>query len=73
MSIRDAFKADFGIDVLVERGIGQGDDPFMIESCSAIDAIRTQLNLLRGLGRGRRELWRLLQAEAAPEIGPAVP
>jgi hypothetical protein len=72
MNLRDALKADFGIDVLVERGSGQRDDPFVIEPCSAVDATRTQLNLLRGLGSGRREMWRLLQAETAREIAPLV-
>lgn len=72
MNIRQALTADFGIDVLVEHGSGQVDDPFVIEACSARDATRTQLNLLRGLGRGRQELWRLVQAGTASEIGPAV-
>lgn len=72
MNLRDALKADFGIDVLVERGSGRQDDPFVIEPCCAADATRTQLDLLRGLGRGRRELWRLLTAETARDIGPAM-
>jgi hypothetical protein len=72
MKLRQALMDDFGIEVLLERGSGQRDDPFVIEPCSAAEATRTQLNLLRGLGRGRGELWRLLQAEAAPEVAPAV-
>jgi hypothetical protein len=50
-------------------GTGLADDPFVIEPCSATDATRTQLNLLRGLERGRGELWRLLEAQP---VGPAV-
>ena len=69
MSLRQSLKEDFGLEVLVEGGSGLRDDPFVIERCSAADATRTQLNLLRGLGRGRRELWRLLQMEP---VVPAV-
>ena len=69
MNLRQLLKADFGIEVLVQGGTGRADDPFVIESCSAMDATRTQLNLLRGLERGRGELWRLLQAEP---VAPAV-
>jgi len=69
MNLRQSLKKDFGIEVLVEGGNGLRDDPFVIEPCSAMDATRAQLNLLRGLGRGRRELWRLLQVES---VAPAV-
>lgn len=68
MNIREALKADFGIDVLIRGGSGRVVDPFVIEPCSSRDATRTQLNLLRGLERGRQELWRLLEAEAVPEV-----
>jgi hypothetical protein len=69
MNLRQLLKADFGIEVLVQGGTGLADDPFVIEPCSATDATRTQLNLLRGLERGRGELWRLLEAEP---VAPAV-
>jgi hypothetical protein len=69
MNLRQALKADFGIEVLVQGGCGLPDDPFVIEPCSAMEATRTQLNLLRGIERGRGELWRLLQAE---RVAPAV-
>jgi hypothetical protein len=69
MNLRQLLKRDFGIEVLVQGGTGLADDPFVIEPCSAMDARRTQLNLLRGLERGRGELWRLLQAEP---VAPAV-
>jgi hypothetical protein len=68
MNIRESLKADFGIDVLIRGGSGRVVDPFVIDPCSSRDASRTQLNLLRGLGRGRQELWRLLEAEAVPEV-----
>ncbi|MBN9601094.1 MAG: hypothetical protein J0G28_15660 [Afipia sp.] len=68
MTIREALKADFGIDVLIRGGSGRIADPFVIEPCSSRYATRTQLNLLRGLGRGRQELWRLLESEAVPEV-----
>lgn len=69
MNLRQALKADFGIEVLVQGGCGLRDDPFVVEPCSATEATRTQLNLLRGIERGRGELWRLLQAES---VAPAV-
>ena len=69
MNLRQLLKADFGIEVLVQGGTGLADDPFVIEPCSATDATRTQLNLLRGLERGRGELWRLLEAQP---VAPAV-
>ena len=69
MNLRQLLKADFGIEVLVQGGTGLADDPFIIEPCSATDATRTQLNLLRGLERGRGELWRLLEAKP---VAPAV-
>jgi hypothetical protein len=72
MTIREALKADFGIDVLIRGGSGRMVDPFVIDPCSSRDAIRTQLNLLRGLGRGRQELWRLLEAEADREVAPTM-
>ena len=69
MNLRQSLKADFGIEVLVEGGSGLPDDPFVIEPCSAMEATRTQLNLLRGFKRGRGELWRLLEAKP---VSPAV-
>lgn len=72
MSLRAALKEDFGIEVLLKSGTGSKSDPFLIEPCSALEATRTQLNLLRGLERGRGELWRLLTSEPAREIGPAI-
>lgn len=71
MSLRDALKADFGVDVLVNGGSGRCNDPFIILPCSAAEAVRTQLVLLRGLGRGRGELWRLVQAEPVAGFAPA--
>ncbi|MFG1289816.1 hypothetical protein [Xanthobacter versatilis] len=72
MKIREALKADFGIDVLIMGGSGLSTDPFVVEPCSAADATRTQLNLLRGLGRGRCELWRLLSAERGFEVTSSI-
>lgn len=69
MNLRQLLKKDFGIEVLVQGGTGLADDPFVIEPCSAMEATRTQLNLLRGLERGRGELWRLLEAvSVAPTV-----
>jgi len=69
MDLRQALKSDVGIEVLVAEGEGLRTSPWVIEPCSADDATRTQLNVFRGLCRGRRELWRLLQAEPAVDVG----
>jgi hypothetical protein len=63
MNIKEMLAADFGIEVKIASGSGLRAHPYVIEACSAAEAVRTQLNLLRGLGRGRRELWRLLSVE----------
>ena len=65
MNIKEMLRADFGIEVRIVRGIGQRDDPFVVEACSPAEAVRTQLDLLRCLGRGRSEMWRLLAVETA--------
>lgn len=72
MNLRQALLDDFGIEVLVGRGSGLRDDPFVIQPCSAAEATRTQLNLLRGLGRGRGELWRLLSSESALDVAAKI-
>ncbi len=72
MNLKDALKTDFGIEVLISKGIGAADDPFVIEPCSVLNAVRSQLNVLRGISRGRGELWRLLTAEDAHDVGPSI-
>lgn len=72
MNLREALRADFGIEVRIEGGTGARTDPFVIEACSAADATATQLDLLRGLCRGRRELWRLLDVEAVGDGSPTL-
>lgn len=62
MSIKLRLLADFGINVLIERGRGSRADPYVISPCSADMATQTQLDLLRGLGKERQELWRLTDA-----------
>ena len=63
MGVKEILAADFGIEVKIASGTGLRADPYVIEACSTVEAVRTQLNLLRGLGRGRRELWRLFNVE----------
>lgn len=70
--LRDVLKSDFGIDVLLESGEGTRDDPYLIMPCPAAVAARTQLDLLRGLERGRGELWRTVRAETVAELGPSI-
>jgi hypothetical protein len=64
MNVKKMLAADFGLEVKIAGGSGLRADPYVIEACSAADAVRTPLNLLRGLGRGRGELWRLLSVES---------
>lgn len=64
--------ADFGIDVLIEGGRGSRADPYVISPCLADMATQTQLDLLRGLGKGRQELWRLTDAEMVPEAKASI-
>ncbi len=63
MGIKEILAADFGIEVKIACGSGLRADPYVIEACSTVEAVRTQLNLLRGLGRGRCEPWRLFSVE----------
>lgn len=72
MNLRHALRADFGVNVLIESGRGLRHDPYVIEPCSAAVATRTQLDLLRGLGYGRQELWRLTGAAMVPAPGTLI-
>ncbi len=66
MTLRLDLKADFGIDVKIDGVEGTRRDPFRLEPCTADEGALTQLALFRGLGFGRQELWRLLDAEVLP-------
>lgn len=61
MNIRELLKRDHGIDIQISRGIGRRHDPYVVDQCSAADCALTQVRLLRGLGRGLGELWRIIE------------
>ncbi len=63
MTISETIKADFGLDVLIQSGNGTRAEPFVLEPCTAEVATAAQLNFLKGLGLGRREIWRLKAVE----------
>lgn len=73
MNIRDRIRLDHGIDVRISAGSGRREDPYVIEDCSAAEAALTQMQLLRGLGLGVGNLWRIIEwlpcdAGAATEV-----
>ncbi|HOF42100.1 MAG TPA: hypothetical protein PLD73_18680 [Candidatus Hydrogenedentes bacterium] len=61
MNIRQLLKRDHGIDVRISAGIGRRDDPYVLDKCDVEEAALTMLQLLRGLGRGLDELWRIIE------------
>ena len=60
MRVRDLLKTDFDYDVIIASGVGTRGDPFVIEPSDEATASLTQYRVLQGLGRGRREIWRVL-------------
>jgi hypothetical protein len=61
MSLRDRFKQDHGLDVRIDRGSGTRGDPFVLDACGEADAALGQLHLLRCVGRGLGQLWRIVE------------
>jgi hypothetical protein len=61
MNIRELLKRDHGIDVRISAGTGRREAPYVIERCNAEEAALTQVQLLRGIGRGLGELWRIIE------------
>ena len=61
MSLRALFKRDHGLDVCIDRGAGTRDDPFVLDACGEADAALGQLHLLRCVGRGLGQLWRIVE------------
>lgn len=61
VNIREMLKRDFGLDLHISGGLGQRrDDPIVIQDTSPLSASITELQVLRGIGMGRRVLWRTL-------------
>lgn len=61
MNVRELLKRDQGIEVRISAGIGRRDDPYVVDKCNEEEAALTQVQLLRGIGRGRGELWRIIE------------
>lgn len=59
MNIKELLKQDQGIEVRISAGTGHRDDPFLVEKCTTEESALTQVQLLRGIARGRDELWRI--------------
>ena len=62
MSIKQRLFSDFGYDLNIAGGLGQSvDDPIHVLSETEQDAYQTQYMVLRGLGQGRKVIWRTLE------------
>lgn len=60
-NLKEALKRDFDIDINISTGLGQSrEDPIVILDTSPSDAAITEMNVLRGLGMGRRVVWKVL-------------
>ncbi|HET6622108.1 MAG TPA: hypothetical protein VFG64_19365 [Dongiaceae bacterium] len=61
ISLRDLIQKDFGVDLPIAGGYGaSADDPILIMTEDPACAARTQMQVLRCIGRGREILWRRL-------------
>ena len=63
MNIKEALKADFGIDVKITGGSGRRDDPFVVDAVCRRRGCSKPTGPVAWLGAGRRELWRLLAVD----------
>lgn len=70
MNVRELLKRDHGIDVRISAGTGRRDDPYVVESCGAVEAALTQVRLLCGIARGLGELWRIIEWKPS-DVGSA--
>ena len=65
--IKNLLKQDFGMDLDISGGLGQSrDDPIVVLCHSDSKAAHTELLVLRGLGKGRRVLWRSVGTHQIP-------
>jgi hypothetical protein len=61
MNVKQLLNRDFGIEVRISAGTGRSEDPYVLEKCRAEEAALTQVQLLRGIGNGLGELWRIIE------------
>lgn len=67
--LRLRLNADFGVELDIEGGTGKKTAPIIVTSRTVEEAVATQMQVLRCLGKGRRIAWRLLGQKAA-DIAP---
>jgi hypothetical protein len=61
MNLKDMLQRDFGLELKIAGGYGQSRrDPIVVLDSNPIDASMTEMQVLRGLGMGRRIYWRAL-------------
>src|SRR4051794_29233800 len=60
-TLGETLKRDFGLVLRIGGGTGQSrDNPIIVLPQSDAEADQTEMQLLRGLGKGRKILWRTL-------------
>lgn len=67
-SIKNTLMSDFGMELNIAGGNGQSDKPIVVLDENPEDALRTQLQVLTGLGEGRRVQWKVLESTPFPSI-----
>lgn len=73
VSIRELLKRDFGLDLHISGGLGQrSDDPIVILDTTPLSASLTQMQVLRGIGKGRGVLWRTLARTPFQDASTAI-
>ena len=67
--LRLRLNADFGVELDIEGGTGKKTAPIIVTARTVEQAVATQMQVLRCIGKGRRIAWRLLSQESA-DIAP---
>jgi hypothetical protein len=61
MNLKDMLHRDFGLDLMITGGFGQSpNDPIVVTANNYKDAVLTELLVLRGIGKGRGILWKIV-------------
>ena len=70
-TLKDLLDRDFGLDLDIAGGFGQSrEDPILVLSDTEIEAAHTELQVLRGIGKGRGILWRTIGTNLISEPSP---
>lgn len=73
LMIKEMLKKDFGYDLDIDGGSGQSrTDPLIVNSGTERAAIQTELQVLRGLNRGRGVYWRALECNIVDTLNGKV-